>query len=425
MHPFGMAISSFCRRKSAFRSCGVWRKSMNFFPEQNSTRQIVKEDKALLYEDWKESIAPLIANGAFKLDPTNFGIEQYFAARSLVSSRSFEVDDYHGFGMVPLADLFNHKTGAENVHFFSTSPLSGSDNDNDNDSDNQDVFRNNDGDKPSNEGLDTDTSDHILNQLDPKRSMSSTVAAGQNFLDSNEVYHSDSGDEPAALEMGVVKGVKAGDEVFNTYGSMGNAALLHRYGFTELGNQFDIVNIELNLVIQWILKSFSSRYCRARLSLWRRLDYSGCTSENSEYFEISYDGEPELELLILLYIVFLPEEAYQKLNCTVSSIMDVDKPMNILLLTKNSGSFLKTQEETKELLLTGGVRHALVSLANIRESLYGLNSLEDDMNALKKCCHLQERKLYHSLVLRISERMILKKLRLNVSRSCKKRKRKL
>ncbi|THG00914.1 hypothetical protein TEA_001317 [Camellia sinensis var. sinensis] len=30
-------------------------------------------------------------------------------------------DDYYGFGMVPLADLFNHKTGAEDVHFTSIS----------------------------------------------------------------------------------------------------------------------------------------------------------------------------------------------------------------------------------------------------------------------------------------------------------------
>lgn len=69
------------------------------------SRQIVKEDKALLYEDWKESILPLIEYSPLKLNPNSFGVEQYFAARSLVASRSFEIDDYHGFGMVPLADL--------------------------------------------------------------------------------------------------------------------------------------------------------------------------------------------------------------------------------------------------------------------------------------------------------------------------------
>ncbi|XP_021889870.1 N-lysine methyltransferase setd6 isoform X1 [Carica papaya] len=64
----------------------------------------VKEDKALIYEDWKESILPLM-DAPLKVNKCFFGVEEYFAAKSLVASRSFEVDEYHGFGMVPLADL--------------------------------------------------------------------------------------------------------------------------------------------------------------------------------------------------------------------------------------------------------------------------------------------------------------------------------
>lgn len=69
------------------------------------SRQVVEEDKACLYEDWKDHIQPLVLSGSFKLDPSYFGVEQYFCAKSLVSSRSFQIDDYHGPGMVPLADL--------------------------------------------------------------------------------------------------------------------------------------------------------------------------------------------------------------------------------------------------------------------------------------------------------------------------------
>ena len=68
-------------------------------------RQTVQEDKALVYEDWRENILPLLDSEPSKLNPAFFGVEQYFAAKSLISSRSFEIDDYHGFGMVPLADL--------------------------------------------------------------------------------------------------------------------------------------------------------------------------------------------------------------------------------------------------------------------------------------------------------------------------------
>lgn len=65
----------------------------------------MKTDKSLVYEDWKECILPLIESGTLKLDPKHFGPEQYFYAKSLVASRSFQIDGFHGFGMVPLADL--------------------------------------------------------------------------------------------------------------------------------------------------------------------------------------------------------------------------------------------------------------------------------------------------------------------------------
>lgn len=66
---------------------------------------MVKEDKAHVYEDWKACILPILDSAPVELNPIFFGVEQYFAAKSLVASRSFSIDDYHGFGMVPLADL--------------------------------------------------------------------------------------------------------------------------------------------------------------------------------------------------------------------------------------------------------------------------------------------------------------------------------
>ncbi|KAF8411995.1 hypothetical protein HHK36_004554 [Tetracentron sinense] len=374
---------------------------------QPDTTQTVKEDKAFIYEDWKECILPLIASSPLKLNPNSFGIEQYFAAKSLIASRSFEIDDYHGFGMVPLADLFNHKTGAEAVHFTSVSSHSGSDNDID---DSNDKYDNRDDDKP------------LTKDLHSRKSGSSTALVRENSLNGNDAESSSNlGDEPLSLQMIIVKDVKAGAEVFNTYGIMGNAALLHRYGFTEPDNAYDIVNIDLNLVLQWSSSLFSGRYSRARLSLWKRLDCSGCISQNSEYFEISSDGEPQTDLLILLYIFFLSEEAYHKLNHTVSSVENINKLISILLLDKSSTKPpIETLEMCKDLLLTDRVCDALMSLADIRESFFGLNSVEDDIESLRRCCHIRERKLYHSLMLRVSERRILEKLRIFASsRWCK------
>ncbi|KAF6167103.1 hypothetical protein GIB67_041358 [Kingdonia uniflora] len=363
--------------------------------------KIVKEDKTIIYEDWKECILPLMDLEQLKINPNSFAVEQYFAAKSLVSSRSFEIDDYHGSGMVPLADLFNHKTGDENVHF--TSPSSDSSSENESD------------EEEENHNEDYDNHNKLSDEdIAAVRINSPAALAEDNATDSGD---------PAALEMIIVKGVITGDEVFNTYGSNGNAALLHRYGFTELDNPFDIVNIDLSLVLGWSSSLFSSRYSRARVSLWRRLDCSGCVSQDSEYFEVSSDGQPQLELLILLYVIFLSEEAYNKLDHTLtSSVGNINTSINVLLFDKFKIRPLKTPEMAKEFLFTSEVRKGIVSIADIREKLYGMNSLEDDVKALQNCC-MKERKLYHSLVLRVSERRIIQKLRTYASNSCRPKKR--
>ncbi|KAJ8769196.1 hypothetical protein K2173_000971 [Erythroxylum novogranatense] len=332
--------------------------------------KIVKEDKALIYEDWKESILPLL--DLWPLNPTFFGVEQYFASKSLVASRAFEIDNYHGFGMVPLADLFNHKTGAEDVHLTSVSSHSESDNTDDSDLD----------------GLPTECGVYEKPSSGSERSM--------------------------ILEMIMVKDVKAGAEVFNTYGSMGNAALLHRYGFTEPDNEYDIVNIDLELVLQWSSTLFSDRYSRARLALWRRLDYSSCVSQNAEYFEISFDGKPQVELLSLLHIMLLQEDLYHKLDLSLSTASHHKESMNVILLEKCGATLDKSSEISRDLLLTEEVCRALLWLADKRESFYGLKSTQDDIGARKRC-DMKERKQYHSLMLRVSERKILKRLRSYVS----------
>jgi len=200
-------------------------------------------------------------------------------------------------------------------------------------------------------------------------------------------------------------------QVFNTYGLMGNAALLHRYGFTELDNPYDIVNIDLDLVLEWSSSLFSGRHSRSRLSLWRKLGYSGCVSQNSEYFEISFDGNPQLELLILLYTVLLSEEDYMRLDLVLATSSNDGE--STTAYSPKTGNFLlgEISEMSRDMLLTKSVCEALLSLADMRDSLYGTSSLDDDIKSLKKSNSITERKLYHSLVLRISERRIIKKLR--------------
>ncbi|XP_078182167.1 SET domain-containing protein [Carex rostrata] len=348
--------------------------------------KIVKQDKQFMSEDWEECIEPLI--GSFNLGADSFSLENYFSAKTLVSSRAFEIDEYHGYGMVPLADLFNHKTGAEHVHF--TRPESDDEGDDDDDEDDDD-------DKISDLSGDE---------------QSSVVDHSTSSSDNTE------GDNPAALEMIIVRHVNAGSEVFNTYGYTGNAALLHRYGFTEPDNQFDIVNIELTLVLKCCSSQFSKQYTKSRLSLWRKLNFSGCTSQNSEYFEVSCNGEPQFELLTLLYIIYLNEKSFDKLGTMVDSLVNEDDlscAIDLISIGGGNCNFKKDSiqdaNDLNKFLLTKSVCKALVMLADLRESLYGSVSLKDDEKKLKECTPVKDRKLYHSLVLRISERRILGRLR--------------
>ncbi|KAL8551798.1 hypothetical protein ACS0TY_000741 [Phlomoides rotata] len=351
----------------------------------------VKVDKALVYEDWAECIEPFLGLDSFKQNPEFFTVEEYFAAKSLIASRSFEIDEYHGFGMVPLADLFNHKTAAEDVHF--TCVSSSSESDTDTDIEKKDSDQENGGDDES-----------ITPDSHSER---------EYFSGSDLELSSSSGNEPTYMEMIIIKDVKAGAEVFNTYGSLGNAALLHRYAFTEPDNPFDILNIDLDIVVQWSLSLYSCRHSRRRLSLWKKLEYAGCVSQDSEYFEISFDGEPQMELLVLLYIMLLPEEEFNELDLALSVRKEIKGTPTSHLLLKQSILILsaKDSEISKKLLLTQSVQQALSSLADARESLYGPNSLEEDIKSLNECSQATGPKSYHSLMLRISERRIIEKLR--------------
>ncbi|KAI9326010.1 hypothetical protein BDR26DRAFT_1013591 [Obelidium mucronatum] len=78
-----------------------------------------KEYKDSLYSDFTEIILPF-ARANPELFPSNIDDNEYWSmfqeASSLVTSRAFAIDAYHGDALVPLADLFNHKSGAEHVH---------------------------------------------------------------------------------------------------------------------------------------------------------------------------------------------------------------------------------------------------------------------------------------------------------------------
>ncbi len=76
----------------------------------------IASDRKRLRAQWEAHVKPLTAAHPVAFPAAAFGHAAYVAARSLTASRGFAVDNFHGEGMVPLADLFNHSP-AEDVHF--------------------------------------------------------------------------------------------------------------------------------------------------------------------------------------------------------------------------------------------------------------------------------------------------------------------
>ena len=117
--------------------------------------------------------------------------------------------------------------------------------------------------------------------------------------------------------------------------------------------------------------------------------------------------------------MLLPEEDYHILDLAVSTTKKHKESISMILSEKCNISLDRGSELNKDLLLTENVcSGALLWLIDERESLYGSSSMKDDTEALKKCSE-KDRKLYHSLTLRVSERRILKKLRAYAAARCK------
>ncbi|KAF8705418.1 hypothetical protein RHS03_05409, partial [Rhizoctonia solani] len=127
-------------------------------------------------------------------------LDDFRRAWSLVSSRSFRVDSYHGLAMVPIADAFNH-IGENQVHIetdFDVCPICGS----------------------------LQSCPHDEEEIQG----SSNLTEGKTVLENT-------------CDMVMNAPVSTGDEIFNSYDtSLPNSTLLARYGFILEGNEHDYVS---------------------------------------------------------------------------------------------------------------------------------------------------------------------------------------
>jgi hypothetical protein len=199
----------------------------------------------------------------------------FLKVTSLVASRSFEVDAEHGVSMVPIADIFNHRTLNEHVH------LETSD------------FNSHQEDYASDEGFHVD-SDGVI-EVEAKRHIEISASEDDGVV----VEESDEAKKEAVdlIEIRVINAVQKNEEVFNTYGEHNNAYLLMKYGFCEENNPFDSVNIDLAQVLM-VLKESSDLSAEEEEDIRHRFmdsdhdDDASLTEEDEEhcYLQITKDG---------------------------------------------------------------------------------------------------------------------------------------
>ncbi|KAJ1554935.1 hypothetical protein HK405_003682 [Cladochytrium tenue] len=295
--------------------------------EGTELESYVAEYRAALDEDFDEHVAPLVAANPDYFPPNEESTRRrrFFEASSLVSSRAFEVDDYHGTAMVPFADLYNHRTAAENVHIEAEGdvcPFCGSAvgcacmDDDDESTDGHCGHDHDDGHACNHDhgppvmeqkrtpppitetreelskrsvkelkgilkerGIDfsgcfekADLVTRILERCvapPDEEEECPELADERTMIPKGLLDSEDDGEEVEdALEMRVVRAFHAGEEVFNTYGDHTNASLLSRYGFVEENNVHDVVCIQRDALVALLLDQLGEKRLEDRLAYW-------------------------------------------------------------------------------------------------------------------------------------------------------------
>ncbi|KAI9339216.1 hypothetical protein DFJ73DRAFT_779389 [Zopfochytrium polystomum] len=269
-----------------------WTPTERALLEGTELHNYVEDYGAALDDDFETLVLPVVEANPALFPPETATPDarkliwknRFLRATSLVSSRAFEVDSYHGTAMVPFADLFNHRSGAEHVHIES------------------------EGDSPKPPSLPPITSSHeelakysikalkailqernvdasgcfekadlvnrIIEQCGPSNTTEEEDCPSL-FDERLEIVNrilADSDDEGEevedSLEMRVVLEIKAGDEVFNTYGDHTNASLLSRYGFVEADNPFDVVCIHRDVLVSLLVDDIPAKRLSDRIEFW-------------------------------------------------------------------------------------------------------------------------------------------------------------
>ncbi|KAF4620915.1 hypothetical protein D9613_000307 [Agrocybe pediades] len=210
--------------------------------------------------------------------------------------------------------------------------------------------------------------------------------------------------EPECLRMVSTKPIKAGEQIWNTYGDLPNAELLRGFGHVdylplpfapgEYGNPGDVVEIRADIVVQCVLDALNGEATSKKLitsDFEERIDW-WLEEGGDDTFTIEHpSADPDAPLSILL-------QSFIKL----------------LLLT--DAEFKKAQSKGRPPKPTADARNLRIvcDIFRKRKTLYA-TSLEDDLQTVKQTSldatlgmeKVPSLNLRHALIVRIGEKRVL------------------
>ncbi|TPX37021.1 hypothetical protein SmJEL517_g00802 [Synchytrium microbalum] len=279
------------------------------------------KDKILLKADWTDNIVPILEANQDLFPPTVYSYDFFLRAMSLVTSRAFQVDAYHGDSMVPLADIFNHKTAGEHVHIESDADvclICGSN------CECEHVMEAQDMDVDA-ESLDVEDGE-APELLDESSVIGDDDDEWDDVSSENNKYESEEEDDIGdTLQMRIIKCCSRNTEVFNTYGSHNNTTLLSRYAFTEPNNPYDITCIPWHNIITVLSSHLPPKHLK-RVEWWQQVCESLADNDDVDitdgvlvpYFD--YSGGRSAALEGAIRIAFAPVGLYRQLRSGGSGV---------------------------------------------------------------------------------------------------------
>jgi SET domain-containing protein 6 len=156
------------------------------------------------------------------------------------------------------------------------------------------------------------------------------------------------------------EGVKAGDEIFNTYGFLGNAKLLNSYGFTQEDNPADKVSINTaNIRAAAALSGIVGAQIAKRFTWIESSEL--CAPDAS--FEIGVDIELPIDMLSVIWACVTAEELFNKIRHTT-------RREDALTAIGTVARGMSEKKQTSDALMTDPVADVIRRAVERRLTLY-------------------------------------------------------